>query len=72
MAAKDSAHDLGLLLDLEAREQQAGSSLPAEPSLSAEPSLAQAYSSDGDDTPSRSGAAAPATGLGAPCHQRSD
>ena len=65
MAAKDSAHDLGLLLDLEAREQQAGSSLPAEPSLSAEPSLAQAYSSDGDDTPSRSGAAAPATVLDA-------
>ena len=65
MAAKDSAHDLGLLLDLEAREQQAGLSLPAEPSLSAEPSLAQAYSSDGDDTPSRSGDGAPATGLDA-------
>ena len=65
MAAKDSAHDLGLLLDLEAREQQAGSSLPAEPSLSAEPSLAPADSSDGDDTPSRSGDGAPATGLDA-------
>ena len=46
MAAKDSTHELGLLLDLEASEQQAGRSLPEE-SFEAE-SAAEGMSSAGN------------------------